>query len=59
MMDWYQQPSYLRPADAPTHPGRAADVILQPGDRLTVPEYIPSVRVEGAVNGPASVLYRG
>ena len=39
-------------------PGISNDVILQPGDRLTVPEYAPSVRVEGAVNSPASVLYR-
>jgi protein involved in polysaccharide export with SLBB domain len=39
-------------------PGTSNDIMLQPGDRLTVPEYAPSVRVEGAVNSPASVLYR-
>jgi hypothetical protein len=33
-------------------------VALQPGDYLAVPEYVPTVRLEGAVNAPASVLYR-
>lgn len=36
----------------------AEDVILQPGDSLDIPEYIPTVRVRGAVNSPSSVLYR-
>jgi len=39
-------------------PGSRADVILQPGDLLHVPEYNPTVRVEGAVNTPVSVLYQ-
>jgi protein involved in polysaccharide export with SLBB domain len=30
---------------------------LQPGDSMFVPEYIPVVRVEGAVNSPAAVAY--
>jgi hypothetical protein len=34
------------------------NVILQPGDSLFIPEYIPSVRVAGAVNAPGSVLYK-
>jgi len=34
------------------------NVILQPGDSIFVPEYIPSVRVVGAVNTPGSVLWR-
>jgi protein involved in polysaccharide export with SLBB domain len=34
------------------------NVILQPGDSLFIPEYIPSVRVVGAVNAPGSVLYK-
>jgi protein involved in polysaccharide export with SLBB domain len=34
------------------------NVILQPGDEITIPEYQPSVRVSGAVNSPGSVLYR-
>ncbi len=33
------------------------DIVLQPGDSLHVPEYIPTVRVEGAVNAITSVLY--
>ena len=34
------------------------NVILQPGDDITIPEYLPSVKVAGAVNSPGSVLYR-
>ncbi|MGH7673506.1 MAG: SLBB domain-containing protein [Gemmatimonadales bacterium] len=34
------------------------NVILQPGDEITIPEYLPSVKVSGAVNSPGSVLYR-
>jgi len=34
------------------------NVILQPGDEITIPEYQPSVKVVGAVNSPGSVLYR-
>ena len=34
------------------------DVALQPGDSLEIPEYMPMVRVEGAVNAPGSVRYR-
>ena len=33
-------------------------VILQPDDSITIPEYLPSVRVTGAVNSPGSVLWR-
>ena len=32
-----------------------ADMVLQPGDSLHVPEYSPTVRVEGAVLTPVSV----
>ena len=39
-------------------PGRADDILLQPGDSLDVLEYIPTVRVTGAVINPTSVLYR-
>lgn len=39
-------------------PGSADDIRLQPGDSLFVPEYIATVRVEGAVNSPASVLFQ-
>ncbi len=38
-------------------PGGQHDLILQPGDELVVPEYVPTVRVEGAVNAPTSVLF--
>jgi protein involved in polysaccharide export with SLBB domain len=34
------------------------NVILQPNDSITIPEYLPSVKVLGAVNSPASVLWR-
>lgn len=34
------------------------NVILQPGDSIFIPEYLPSVRVTGAVNAPGSVLWR-
>ena len=37
--------------------GGATDIILQPDDSLMIPEYDPTVRVEGAVTAPASVLY--
>ncbi len=45
-------PRALRDADSPHN------VILQPGDSVIIPEYIPSVRVFGAVNAPGSVLWR-
>src|SRR6266516_2738880 len=35
-----------------------ANVILQPGDSIGVPEFIPSVKVAGAVNSPGSVLWK-
>jgi protein involved in polysaccharide export with SLBB domain len=38
-------------------PGSRQDIILSPGDQITIPEYQPSVRVEGAVNSPGSVLW--
>lgn len=34
------------------------NIILQPGDSMHVPEFIPSVRVTGAVNAPGSVLWK-
>jgi protein involved in polysaccharide export with SLBB domain len=34
------------------------NVILQPGDEITIPEFEPSVRVAGAVNSPGSVLWQ-
>jgi len=33
------------------------DIVLQPGDSLHIPEYIPTVLVEGAVNSRVNVLY--
>jgi len=44
-------------ANALAAPGSAADMVLQPGDSLFVPEYLPTVRVSGAVVAPASVQY--
>ena len=34
------------------------NVILQPGDSIHIPEYVPSVRVTGAVNAAGSVLWK-
>ncbi len=34
------------------------NIILQPEDTIHIPEYLPSVKVSGAVNSPASVLWR-
>jgi len=45
-------------AAAIARPGSSADLILRPGDTLTVPEYNAVVRVQGAVVAPASVQYR-
>jgi protein involved in polysaccharide export with SLBB domain len=39
-------------------PQHRSNVILQPGDSIIIPEYIPSVRVAGAVNTPGSVLWQ-
>src|SRR6266852_8870165 len=36
----------------------AANVILQPGDSVEIPEYQPAVRVSGAVTSPGSVLWK-
>ena len=38
----------------PSHPD---NIILAAGDSIHIPRYIPTVRVEGAVNSPASVTY--
>jgi polysaccharide export outer membrane protein len=37
--------------------GAPGNIVLQPGDSLFIPEYIPTVRVVGAVLNPTSVLY--
>ncbi len=39
-------------------PKSGADLILQQGDSILVPEYEPSVKVSGAVNAPGSVLWQ-
>ncbi len=38
-------------------PTREENLILQDGDSIHIPEFIPTVRVEGAVLFPVSVLY--
>ncbi|HEX9728958.1 MAG TPA: SLBB domain-containing protein [Gemmatimonadales bacterium] len=48
----------IRLERALAQPGRDQDIILRPGDSVAVPEYIATVRVEGAVASPTSVLYR-
>ena len=40
------------------NPSDQANILLQPGDSLHVPEYSPTVVVEGAVNSPVTVLFR-
>jgi protein involved in polysaccharide export with SLBB domain len=40
------------------NPGGADDIVLQPMDSLNIPEYIPTVRVTGAVINPTSVLFK-
>ena len=47
--------------DLPTaldDPSGQANILLQPGDSLHIPEYSPTVVVEGAVNSPVTVLFR-
>ena len=39
-------------------PSDEANILLQPGDSLHIPEYSPTVVVEGAVNSPVTVLFR-
>ncbi|MDP3775394.1 MAG: SLBB domain-containing protein, partial [Gemmatimonadales bacterium] len=39
-------------------PSYRDNVILFAGDSLFVPEYLPTVKVEGAVNSPVTVAYR-
>lgn len=45
-------------ASALRQPRGSADVNLRPGDVITVPEYDPVVRVQGAVIAATSVLYQ-
>jgi protein involved in polysaccharide export with SLBB domain len=44
-------------ANALRTPGGRDDITLQPGDSLHVPEYVPTVLVQGAVHSTTSVLY--
>ena len=39
-------------------PGSRDDLVMMPGDELNVPEYIPTVRVTGAVAYPTSILFK-
>jgi protein involved in polysaccharide export with SLBB domain len=39
-------------------PSGQANIFLQPGDSLHIPEYSPTVVVTGAVNSPITVLFR-
>ena len=39
-------------------PSSQANILLQPGDSLHIPEYSPTVVVTGAVNSPVTVLYQ-
>lgn len=44
--------------DALRHPTSRSNLVLQNGDKVEVPVYEPSVRVQGAVNSPGSVLWQ-
>ena len=47
--------------DVPTalvEPSSQANILLQPGDSLHIPEYTPTVVVTGAVNSPVAVLFQ-
>jgi len=39
------------------NPGSEYDMVLRPGDVLTIPEYINTVKINGAVMYPNTVLY--
>ena len=39
------------------NPGHRDNLALAPGDSIHIPRYIPTVRVQGAVNFPSSVTY--
>jgi protein involved in polysaccharide export with SLBB domain len=39
------------------NPGYRDNLVLAPGDSIHIPRYTPTVRVEGAVNAPATVPY--
>lgn len=45
-------------APALSDPKSRFDIVLQPGDSLDIPEFRPTVRIEGAVLSPTSVMYR-
>lgn len=43
---------------AMANPGSNADIVLRAGDRLVVPEYVNTVKINGAVMMPNTVSYR-
>ena len=45
-------------AVALANPDATNNVLLQPGDSLHIPEYSPTVVVQGAVNSPVTVLWQ-
>ena len=45
-------------ARAVSEPGCADDIILKDGDRIIVPEYLSTVRIQGDVMYPNTVLYQ-
>lgn len=45
-------------AKAVAEPGCADDIILKDGDRIIVPEYLSTVRIQGDVMYPNTVLYQ-
>lgn len=44
-------------SEALTKPDSRDDFVLLPGDTLLIPEYRPTVKVEGAVNSPITLAY--
>ncbi len=45
-------------AEALANPESPDNVTLQPGDEILIPDYSPTVLVEGAVNSPVTVVWR-
>lgn len=44
-------------AEALKNPGSEADIVLRAGDRLTIPQYISTVKISGAVTYPNTVTF--
>lgn len=57
-MDIQSYPVGFNMVQALANPGSAADIILQDGDMIIVPEYDGTVRISGSVMFPNAVVYQ-